>query len=1000
MPLEKQIVTLPMAFGIDEGTDEGSDQQGLAVLSNGIYDREGAVIKRGGFAAEAQLSGTARGMIIGGGSVGVVQRSAITPWVPGYGVSTAVTTVPVSDVSTLATFFGGRDILYSTSAVLGDFLCVASVEIDGSTTPIIYRVFDVDSGNLLHEQTIVSDGQHVRVVATATTIVVAWSQDTTGDSRIFAKGYTPAFGSLSLPTGNTIVATAHESTPIDLACGNGTTVYLAYVNFSGTQTEVQPLTTAGATSGSPTTYWQTDNNSPPMHVSIACPVASTRYFVVSKKDGTNAFIGTPGQTAGGNLGVSDAIVSPGLTSGAVMTQSIVTGDQPHEAAGTSQEFLWTGTVIDSVPGSAVALENYVPASRAFQVTVDGTARLAQVVFRPNERVDGFFGAFLIDPLTSTGGTVPYVYGQLGAGDASYRIDDPSNDDRYLAVGDQWDVSLLSATRFVAPLLATLESDSTDTDLIRFRGRLALTEMQPTTITATTLNGTAYIAGSLPRMYDGRVLQTVATTGPAPKPQSITPLGTGLQLTGTFSYVAVLEVTNSKGQIYLSAVSDPVIVTVVATRIRLKLSNFLLGTDVQRVEGKLYRTTDGDAEYHLLYQERLPVGDSFEYEDLVDDVTLESRELIYTDGDVLESEPVRGFAHLWSHRNRLFGINAETPTEVWFSKEAADPVAPQWNQVLVKRVENAGGPLIGGASLGDKCVLFQRDQILIFSGQGPDALGDNDSFSTPEIISHGVGAMDCQSIVQVPAGLMFRSDQGFYQLGTDLSITFVGASVLDSERAMGSTVAAAYIPTLHQVWFAGSANATILVFDVRFNRWSTFALPASVTGIAGIIGFGTTAYLVTTGASPLLLSYDPERLYDVDLDGATKHPITETLELPWFRGAGNGAMQRLWKVELGFEVTNPSADQVSVHTFSRMEERPTKASLTADNSYAWTSLSGFPSGALTLSARLKQQRCTQSKVRITITQAAASEVPGMRLTFVRMHFGVLPSSKSPVRPTIS
>jgi hypothetical protein len=985
-----------MTFGVDQGTDEGSDPQGLLEFVDGVYDKEGAVKRRGGFSVAATTTG--RGLVAGGGTIGVVGSTGVTPYLPGLGLADIAASLPMSTASTIATFFSGRDMLYCSAAqfigtgiganpFVGSFVCVVSVEIDGTSAPLIYRVFELATGNLLHEQTVLSNGQHIRIVATISGVVVAWSQDTTGDSSIKAIGYTPALGALALPAGNTVVAQAHEDTPIDLASGSNK-AYLAYVTFSGALTAVLELDVVGAAVGSPATYWQTDNNSPPMQVSIACPLSPTRYFVASLKDPAGTvFLGTVG-SSGIDTGFTGwPIVSPALEAGAVLVQDKDTGH--------SQRFLWTGSIIDSVGGSALSLEGYLPASRAFPVAVDGTIRLAQVAFRPGERDDSFVGAFLVNPITATG-TIPDVYGQLGFGDATYRTDTLTD---YIQAGAVWDVARFSNnTSFVAPLLATLETDSVGTDLIRFRGRLAFGDMAPTTALSTQLNGTAYLASSLSRMFDGRILQTMAATGPGPEPEPVSPAGTGLQLTGTFSYVSVLEVTNSKGQIYLSAPSEPYTVSLSSQRSRVKVTNQLLGTDIQRVEGKLYRTTANNAEYHLLYQERLPVNDSYEFEDDVSDVTLQSRELLYTTGDVLASEPVPAFKHLWSHRNRLFGINAETPSEVWFTKEAADPVAPQWNTVLVKRVENSGGPLIGGASLGDKCALFQRTQILIFAGEGPDALGDNDSFSTPEIISHGVGAIDAESIVQTPAGIMFRSDEGLYLLGADLGVTFVGKPVLDSVRAMGTTVAAVFMPALHQCWFAGSASATILVFDTRYARWSTFTVP-NASSVKGLIGFDQTCYVLTNVE---LLKYTASQPYDLAADGTTKTVPTLTVALPWFRGAGQGGMQRLWKVELGVEIiTAPATQTITLQTYSRQEGRPTKASATPDNSYVWSTFTNAPSGINALTAHLKQQRCSQARVRIQMAQSVAAETESMRLTYVKMIFGVAAQqSKSPVRPTIS
>ena len=971
--LEKQTVTFPMRAGLDQGTDADADPQGLLLLDNAVYDKEGAARPRGAFRWEVTMpTGTPRGLVSGRALALFYEDSTgkgkLAPYTPGTGVVTHTQSVAQTATEPFISFFNSRSVQFveAASIVLADGLrywAVVSLEWNNKTSASRdgwLRLFD-HQGALLYETALTGasggagDFKAVRVVATGTGFATALLSDA-GSSvgGIKVQHWTVNLASQDFTLDNTnTISTVEWNLGIDLVYRSGFT-YVSYGNDAQTTVSVRRIDTSSFVS---LTY--TSSATTIYAAATAIAFTSTGYLILGYYNGT----GVMKLVSINSTSMTDISTIDGTTFTAPSSITMAAVGSTFQVYGggftTLVSSLYQATC--SVTGSTLAITSSGTSTGMYLLSKpleDGSVAVGRAL----ASVDGIWGGFLWHP-------DGYVYSQVGH--SVILPDDITN----LAAA----VNMLSDVAFISfPSVLEVFGEG-DAKNLRYTGVIEAVNTRPENVANTTINGITYLASGVLAAWDGHQIVPGAAIGPFLLNSLTASAGAGLTA-GVYNYSLVTQLTTTDGQVILSRPSEPYAVTVSGGNLRVDVSlqnynpalYFSRMAPEGRIEVRVYRTTSNDSTMHLLRVLRSDLSATITFTDSVADTTLEAGELLYTDGGELASDMPPPFRHIWSHRNRVMGINAEKPTQIWFTKEAATPVVPQWNAELIKNVENSGGELIAGASLGDKCVLFQRNQILIFSGEGPDALGNNDSFSTPEIIALGIGAMDGFSVVQVPGGIIFRSDEGFYALSQDGSVNFVGKAVLDVERAMGPTKAAAYFPSLHQAWWSGVDSDKILVYDTRFNRWSTLTGPW--TGATGFVEYDGSVYVVDDAAAPKLYRYDLDEAGDKIGEG-TYQSFAITASLPWFRPGGQGGHFRVWRVivTLGRDTIPDVAPEMSAQTFTSQPWRnASKAPDTADADYALT-IPDNALGLVDLRIRPVVQRAAAFRCKVVIGTVASGVV---------------------------
>lgn len=338
----------------------------------------------------------------------------------------------------------------------------------------------------------------------------------------------------------------------------------------------------------------------------------------------------------------------------------------------------------------------------------------------------------------------------------------------------------------------------------------------------------HIAGGVLQAYDGDM---VVEHGFHVFPESVaaganSPTG-GSMSDGNYGYLAVYRWTDNGGQEHFSVPSVPVDVVLSAggtTQTQAISVPTLRLTAKTNVVLELYRTENNGTIYYLTSSTTMPTFndktvDAITIVDTTSDTALISRQALYTTGGVLENDAPPSATVLSVHTasNRVF-LTDEDPNLLIYSKirESKKPV--EFSSALVIPVDPVGGDITAHISMDEKLIIFEEGACFYIAGGGPNNLGEQDTFTTPERISTDIGCIEPRSVVLTPDGVMFKSRKGIYLLTRGLELQYVGAPV-EEFNSLGIT-SAKVIGSKNQVRFT-TQNGECLVYNYFLKLWGTF-----------------------------------------------------------------------------------------------------------------------------------------------------------------------------------
>lgn len=349
---------------------------------------------------------------------------------------------------------------------------------------------------------------------------------------------------------------------------------------------------------------------------------------------------------------------------------------------------------------------------------------------------------------------------------------------------------------------------------------------PDLFTAQPLGANTHIVGGLVSVYDGNV---AVEAGYNLFPETLNTsqsLSGGFIQSGSYVYAATYEWTDNKGQIHRSAPSVLKQVDLVGSSnnsVTVQIPTLRL-TNRENVNIVLYRSENFGVEtlYRVttltnqVYNDK--TVDYVYITDTASDDTILGNEILYTVGGVLDNIAPPPAALIASFGNRIWLAGLPEGNQIWYSKERLSGTPVEFNDALTINVEAVGGSITAIAPLDDKLMIFKRDRIYFVFGNGPDNTGANGEFASPRLLTSDAGCIAPNSIVNTPDGIFFQSAKGIYKLGSDLTVTYVGAPV----EAFNSLpiVAAVLISDRNQVRFL-TEDGIALVYDYFFDQWSTF-----------------------------------------------------------------------------------------------------------------------------------------------------------------------------------
>jgi hypothetical protein len=536
-------------------------------------------------------------------------------------------------------------------------------------------------------------------------------------------------------------------------------------------------------------------------------------------------------------------------------------------------------------------------------------------------------------------------------------------------------------------------------------RLKLTPNETLSPGSAQLGQTLLIPGGGLTAYDG---QRVAEHGFYMFPEGIscvvnaTGLGTGLTV-GVHQIVAVYEWTNNVGELVQSAPSLAQSVTVANTtdEIAVIIPSLLMslhggtitaialymtaasGTTFFRVPinafAPLLNNGSASTVTTTIAGHVAPVGPS------TPDTSLTANEPLYTQpdqaGTTLQNDTPPPMNRVWVSQNRLWFNVADQPLVVGYSQEPVPNVGLQFSDELFVRLPATSGGFVAGAELDEKTIVFCSRKIYVIYGSGPNSAGENSTYSEPQEVPTPVGCLDARSVLRMPQGLMFKAQGGFYLLGRDLSVKYIGDGVkaYDGYTVVSATLMQDRQECRFEAAFSPgvSGDGVVLVFSYLLDQWSVFFRGTSAlhpTGAADAIwwpAISQYAWLATLNGAVLtsgLFSdiplFNPDGSYTGanpdDFVGVSSQGVFGIATTAWLKASALEGFQRVRRLYI--TGSTPFSGQDALVTISVAFNDD--ATLPGAYSVA-TNISSFTNtAAIDLRHKLQLQKC--KSVRFTFS----------------------------------
>lgn len=450
-------------------------------------------------------------------------------------------------------------------------------------------------------------------------------------------------------------------------------------------------------------------------------------------------------------------------------------------------------------------------------------------------------------------------------------------------------------------------------------------------------------------------------------------GSGSTYTGAVSYIAVLEGYDEHGLLHRSTPSAPWAHTGNGNDVLVSILLHGAGGKIrERLAVTLYRTKVSGSTHYEVTKRTMDTVDPTVYSlnitDSLSDAQLSDSALLYTTGGYLPADPPPPTNFVWTSGRRLWCIDSSKPTSLWYSKESTnDSRAPEFHSVLSTLVPSEA---VGGAAVGDKNLVFTRDGVYYFYGNGPDNTGAG-SFVGPHKI---LGAPPCTtpgSIVATRVGVFYQSNHQIYAVTPDLGVTEAGKPVRGiiptqtSNARIYRRLMAVDFPHLNTVRFFDDAGNEGL-YNYQLDRWSIAATGAAYR-IYDVAKLENDVLFLARDIS----DNDTTILRETYHSGTIDSSLTMNIELPWLSFESMGGFQRIRKVTVVGEVAANSSITLALKYNDRQDS---SALATQSKTYTVNKEdAGWDRSPFFFSIKPTLQKCRS----IQVTISSASQVLNLK-----------------------
>ena len=319
-------------------------------------------------------------------------------------------------------------------------------------------------------------------------------------------------------------------------------------------------------------------------------------------------------------------------------------------------------------------------------------------------------------------------------------------------------------------------------------------------------------------------------------QGMTSTGTAFPSGNTYLYRAVYRYEDGSGNIHRSGLSPQLTVGLSANFDHIDIIVPMLNFTAKYENAtfiELYRTTNNGTLFYKVSDQALSStvkastnAKNFNYiklRDTTSDTDLQTKELLYTTGGVVENTPIGSASMVESYKNRVFlgGVEA-SPNMLYYSKSVQgnvfDTTPVEFNNLFSIEVPSPGGKVVALKKMDDKLIIFKERAIYMLTGEGPNNLGEQNDFIEPQLITSDLGCKFANSVAFMPKGLMFMSQKGIFLLNRSLGLEYIGAPAEDYKDV--TITKTTVVPKKSEVRFLASDGPTA-IYNYFLNMWYTY-----------------------------------------------------------------------------------------------------------------------------------------------------------------------------------
>lgn len=357
--------------------------------------------------------------------------------------------------------------------------------------------------------------------------------------------------------------------------------------------------------------------------------------------------------------------------------------------------------------------------------------------------------------------------------------------------------------------------------------------------------------------------------------------------------------------------------------------------VSNVVKHYYRTVDkGSTFYRVTPPQGAPIaGAGSTFVDTMSDLIAQTREVLYTDGGVLDNDHPSSCRYVAVTEDRVWLGGLWDPKQIQSSKTVIPGEPPQFSDSPAFKVV-LPDDCTGLAVQDGMVIAFCDRSIYAIQGSGPNNQGQG-AWESPRVITRSTGCISAQSIVETSAGIFFQSRRGIEILPRGAGEpVLIGQAVQDTLGSTSITSAAVVnSETSNTVRFC-LGTTVVLAYDLDTGAWSRDVYPVAVTHICDT---DSGAVLALKDVSNGYGFYLEEDNIATDSTGNSPVAVDSYLEFAALRPFGIAGQGRfLAAIGMFDELSTGSSPgyQAGNATISLSVDRDETNSLTLDAGKSW------------------------------------------------------------------